>query len=88
LCEDEIGAVGAHDLLALVAHALGHHDRAAVALHGGHEGARDPALPVEHSSTRMQAQVAAAGALEHVQVDAVLEAAGRAMHSTSGGSAA
>src|SRR5262249_4886268 len=39
LCEDEVGAVRAHDFLALVAHALGHHDRAPIALDGGHEGA-------------------------------------------------
>jgi hypothetical protein len=81
LCEDEIGAVSAHDLLALVAHAFGHHDRAAVALHGGHEGAGDSGVAggaLEHTHAR--AQVAPRfGALEHVQVDAVLEAAGRAV---------
>src|SRR5262249_9530160 len=79
--EDEIGAVGAHDLLALVAHTLGHHDRATVALDGGDEGAGDPGVAgraLEHAHAR--AEVAARlGAFEHVQVDPVLEATARAV---------
>src|ERR1043166_4217530 len=49
--EDERGAVRAHDLLALVAHALGHDDCARIALHRGDERAGDTGV--------------AGGALEH-----------------------
>ena len=79
--EDQVGAVRARDLLALVAHSLGHDDRAPVALDGRDEGAGDPGVSggaLEHAHAR--AQVAPRlRALEHVQVDAVLEAAGGAV---------
>src|SRR5262249_54005525 len=70
-----------HDLLALVAHALGHHDRAAITLDGGDERARDPgvtsrALENAHARAEVTARL---GAVEHMQVDAVFEAAGRAV---------
>src|SRR5436853_5910494 len=42
--EDEVGPVGAHDLLALVAHARGHDDRAAVAFDGSHKLAGYPGI--------------------------------------------
>src|SRR6266851_3886407 len=79
--EDEVGAVGAHDLLALLAHPLGHDDRAAIALDGRDEGAGDPGVAgraLEHAHPR--AEIAPRlGAVEHVQIDAVLEAARRAV---------
>src|SRR5439155_10918073 len=80
-CEHEVGAVGAHDLLPLVAHALGHHDRALVALDRRDEGARDPAvaggaLEDPHAPGELTARLSA---LEHVEVDPVLKAPGGAV---------
>src|SRR2546421_5850558 len=79
--EDEVGPVGAHDLLALVAHALGHDDRAAIAFDGSHERAGDPGIPgraLEHAHA--PAQIAPGlGAVEHVQINTVFEAAGGAV---------
>src|SRR5262245_51727737 len=79
--EDQVSAVRAHDLLALVTHSFGHDDRAPVALNGRDEGAGDAGVPgraFEHPDARPQV-AARLGALEHVQVNAVLEAAGGAV---------
>src|SRR6266508_1922076 len=76
--EDQPGAVGAHDLLPLVAHALGHDDRAGVALDGGDPRAGDAGIAggaLEHAHPGAKG-AAALRPLEHVQIDAVLEAAG------------
>ncbi len=64
--------------LALGAHALGHHDRARVSLHGGHGGARDAgvaggALDDRHAWTEIAALLRP---LQHAPVDAVLHRAG------------
>src|SRR5207248_1751204 len=77
--EHEVGAVGARDLLALLAHAFRHHHRAAIALHSGHERARDAgvarrALQHAHAGLQLAARLRL---LEHVQVDPVLQAAAR-----------
>src|SRR5712691_8843912 len=79
--EDEVGAVGAHDFLTLLAHPLGHDDRAAIALDGRDEGAGDPGVAgraLEHAHPRVEI-APRFGAVEHVQIDAVLEAARRAV---------
>src|SRR5205823_14657607 len=79
--EDEIGAVRAHDLLALVAHTLGHHHRAGITLHRRHECARDAGVAgraLEHAHARLEI-TAGLGLLEHVQIDPVLEAAARSV---------
>jgi hypothetical protein len=79
--EDEVGAVGAHDLLALIAHALRHDDRAAITLHRGDERARDACVSgraFEHAHAGLQV-APRLGLLEHVQVDAILEAAARSV---------
>src|SRR5438445_799137 len=68
--EDELGAVRAHDLLALVAHPFGHHDRARVALDRRHPRARDTGIAgraLQHAHARSQ-RAAPLGALEHVQI--------------------
>jgi hypothetical protein len=53
--ENQVGAVRAHDLLALVAHPLRHDDRAAIALHRRHECAGDAGVAgraLEHAHAR------------------------------------
>ena len=77
LGEDELGAVGAHDLLALLAHALGHDDGARIALDRRHPGAGDAgvargAFEDAHARREIAPRL---GALEHVEIDSVLEAA-------------
>src|SRR5262249_15106284 len=77
--EDEVGAVRAHDLLALVAHSRGHDDRAPIALHRGDERAGDAGVAggaLEHAHARLEI-AARFRALEHVEIDPVLEAAAR-----------
>src|SRR5262245_43903404 len=79
--EDQRSAVGLHDLLALLAHALGHDDGARITLHRGDPRAGDAgvarrALEHAHAAAEVTARL---GALEHVQIDAVLETAGRAV---------
>ena len=77
--EHEVGAVGAHDLLALLAHALRHDDRAAVPLDRRHErtgdaGVASRALQHAHAGLEIAARLCP---LEHPEVDAILEAATR-----------
>src|SRR5262249_29658663 len=77
LGEDELRAVGAHDLLALLAHALGHDDGAGIALHRGHPRAGDACVArgaLQHAHPELEI-AAGLRALEHVEIDAVLEAA-------------
>src|SRR5207248_1595081 len=70
---------GAHDLLALLAHALRHDDRAAVPLDRRHErtgdaGVASRALQHAHAGLEIAARLCP---LEHPEVDAILEAATR-----------
>jgi hypothetical protein len=76
--EDEAGPVGAHDLLAFLAHALRHDDGAGVALDRGDPRAGDSGVTrraLEHLDALPEVPPAL-GRLEHVEIDAVLEAAG------------
>ena len=77
--EHEVGAVGRDHRLPLAAHALGHHDHAAVALDRGDRGARDAgvagrALDDRHAGPQVAPRL---GLREHRSVDAVLHRAGR-----------
>src|SRR5581483_12345035 len=60
--EDEVGAIRAHDLLALLAHAGRHDDGAPIALDRGHERARDAgvarrALEHAHAGSQLAARL-------------------------------
>src|SRR5262249_11942204 len=75
--EDQVGAVGAHGLLAPLANAPRTDDRPAIPLPRRYERAGDAGVAggaLQHAHARLEV-APGLGALEHPEVDAVLEAA-------------